>query len=75
MLFDEMILLRPKCYSMSMLKTEKNIKRAKGVRRAVVSKVIKHDDYRKAYFDRGKLIHEKSRIASKLHKIKTVKCR
>ncbi len=69
--FKEWIMLRPKCYSMKKV-SNKDIKRAKGVRRAVVSKVIKHKDYKRAYKQQVKLIHEQMRIASKLHKISTL---
>ena len=62
----EWILLRPKCYSMLMA-NNKEKKRAKGVRRFTVGKVIRHAHYRDIFKTQTISQHKQRRIGSQLH--------
>ena len=48
---EEMILLRPKMYSMKYLGSDKSIKRAKGISKHIVKR-LKHDIYKEAFEDK-----------------------
>ena len=67
----EIIMLRPKSYSI-LLETDNAKKRAKGVQRHVVEKVVKHKDYKEAYEETAALHFETRRIGSLQHQLFTL---
>jgi hypothetical protein len=71
-LFQEWVLLKPKCYSMLTV-DEKEHKRAKGVQRSVVSKEIRHQDY-VSIFEGGEDAYREVRgFRSQMHAITTIR--
>ncbi len=67
---EEMILLRPKMYSMKYKDTEESIKRAKGISRRIV-RSMKHDMYKEAFKEK-KITHVRMTILrSQQHTIQT----
>jgi hypothetical protein len=70
-LIEEMILLRPKMYSMKYLGQEASIKRAKGISRHLVASTS-HDSYRQVFMSQEESIYEMTILRSELHTIKTV---
>ena len=68
---EEMILLRPKMYSMKYLGQESAIKRAKGISRHLVASTS-HDSYREAYLSQRETSYDMTILRSKLHTIQTV---
>ena len=69
--FREIVMLRPKAYSIQSLKPGVEIKRAKGVQRSVLRKEITHNDYVRAYRENIELLHTQRRIGSSLHQLYT----
>jgi ssDNA-binding Zn-finger/Zn-ribbon topoisomerase 1 len=67
---DEMILLRPKMYSMKLKDSDDSIKRAKGISRSLVSN-MKHKNFRKAYRNKNITFVNMTILKSKSHEIKT----
>jgi len=53
----ECVCLRPKMYSI-LKADEKNIKKAKGVKKSVVKKQIMHEQYKETLFGAKQLWHE-----------------
>ena len=71
--FFEIILLRPKAYSLRMADPSLNaIRRAKGVRRCTLMSEIGHDDYVSAYKFSKEFSHTQRRIGSRLHQLYTM---
>lgn len=69
-MLEEMVLLRPKMYSMKYKDTDTSIKRAKGISKSIVRK-LPHNDYLAA-FEEQKTTHVKMTILrSKQHTIQT----
>ena len=67
----EIVMLRPKCYSI-LLENDKAKKTAKGVHRHVISNIITHADYRKAYEEKLAMYKETRRIGSLKHQLFTL---
>ena len=67
---EEMILLRPKMYSMKYKDTDNSIKRAKGISRHIVQN-MKHDTYREAFEDQKTTHVQMTILRSKQHTIQT----
>ena len=63
----ECVCLRPKMYSI--LKSEGNIKKAKGVKKNVVKKQIIHENYKEALFDQIVFRHGMNSLRSMNHQI------
>ena len=68
---EEMILLRPKMYSMKLLGVDTSIKRAKGISRHLVASTS-HDTYREAFLSQGETSYQMTIFRSRLHDIETV---
>lgn len=68
---EEWILLTPKCYSMK-LHSEKEIKRSKGVQRAVIQRQLRHQHYRDVYMSNVPAYFETTSFISCNHQISTV---
>ena len=64
----EYIGLRPKMYSIKM-SNDSEIKKAKGVKKYVVKKYIKHEQYKEALFGKRTFKHEMNTIRSQGHQI------
>ena len=77
-LIQEMILLRPKMYSMLFADqdptTVKQIKRAKGIAKPVV-KLFRHQKYRDAFHQQRESVEEMKLLQSKQHTIRSTICR
>jgi hypothetical protein len=67
---EEMILLRPKMYSMKFKDTDTSIKRAKGISKHIVKK-MKHDLYRAAFEEKKITRVQMTIIRSKQHTVQT----
>ena len=67
----EMILLRPKMYSMKYLGHDGGIKRAKGISRHLVTSTS-HESYREAFLSQQETSYNMTILRSQLHTIKTV---
>ena len=67
---EEMILLRPKMYSMKYKDTDTSIKRAKGISRHIV-RDMKHKTYREAFEEKKTTHVQMTILRSKQHTIKT----
>ena len=67
-LIAEYVGLRPKMYSI-LKADDKEIKKAKGVKRSVVSNEIRHKDYNEALFDKKTFRHSMDVLRSKGHHI------
>ena len=67
---EEMILLRPKMYSMKIKDTDTSIKRAKGISKHIV-KNIKHDMYREAFEEKKTTRVQMTIIHSSQHTLQT----
>ena len=67
---EEMILLRPKMYSMKFKDTDSAIKRAKGISKHVV-KNMKHDTYKEAFEEQKTTRVQMTILRSKQHTIQT----
>lgn len=72
--FQEFVLLKPKCYSMKYVDEKiPDVKKAKGVRRVTLKNEVNYSDYYKTFARLNKgLCKEQSRISSKNHKISTI---
>ena len=68
---EEMILLRPKMYSMKFFGEEHSIKRAKGISRHLVASTS-HDTYREAFLLQNETSYQMTIFRSTLHTIETV---
>ena len=68
---EEMVLLRPKMYSMKYLGASEGIKRAKGISRHLV-RSTPHEKYREIFFEQSESHYDMTILRSKLHTIKTV---
>ena len=71
---EEMILLRPKMYSMKYLGVDDSIKRAKGISRHLVASTS-HLTYRDAFVNQTENEYQMTILRSELHTIKTVNFR
>ena len=69
-MLEEMILLRPKMYSMKYKDTDTNIKRAKGISKSIV-KNMRHNMYREAFKEKKTTRVQMTIIQSKQHTIQT----
>ena len=69
-MLEEMILLRPKMYSMKFKDTDSSIKRAKGISKHIV-KNMKHDLYREAFEEKKTTRVQMTIIRSKQHTVQT----
>ena len=69
-LLEEMILLRPKMYSMKYKDTDTSIKRAKGISRHIVQS-MKHDIYKEAFEEQKTTNVQMTILRSKNHTIQT----
>ena len=67
---EEMILLRPKMYSMKFADSPSSIKRAKGISKHIVKK-MKHDAYREAFEDKKTTRVQMTILRSQHHTIQT----
>ena len=67
---EEMILLRPKMYSMKYKDSDTSIKRAKGISKHIVQK-MKHDVYREAFEEKKTTFVQMTILRSKQHTIQT----
>ena len=67
---DEMILLRPKMYSMKLKECADSIKRAKGISKSIVHK-MKHRSYKKAYKNKTITFVNMTILKSQVHTVKT----
>ena len=67
---EEMILLRPKMYSMKYKDTDTSIKRAKGISKNIV-KNMKHDRYRETFEEKKTTRVQMTILRSKQHTIQT----
>ena len=65
---SEVVCLRSKMYSV-MKTDEKNIRKAKGVKKNVVKKQIKHEQYRQALFSKVQMWHGMNILRSEGHEI------
>ena len=70
-IIEEMILLRPKMYSMKYLGEEDGIKRAKGISYSLV-RTTPHEKYREAFLNQNESIYEMTILRSELHTVRTV---
>ena len=70
-IIEEMILLRPKMYSMKYLGETGGIKRAKGISRHLVASTS-HDTYREAFANQTETGYEMTILRSELHTVRTV---
>ena len=70
-LLEEMILLRPKMYSMKYADAHSSIKRAKGISRSIVSNMT-HQDYHDAFEHKKETLVNMTILRSKQHTINTV---
>ena len=68
---EEMILLRPKMYSMKYLGEDAGIKRAKGISRHLVASTS-HDTYREAFLSQSETDYQMTILRSHLHTVETV---
>ena len=68
---EEMILLRPKMYSMKYKDSDTSIKRAKGISKHIVKKQIKHDMYREAFEEKKTTRVQMTILRSQQHTIQT----
>ena len=71
---EEMILLRPKMYSMKYLGQDAGIKRAKGISRHLVASTS-HSTYREAFLSQNETSYQMTILRSQLHSIETVSFR
>lgn len=69
-LIEEMILLRPKMYSMKFLGQGTSIKRAKGISRHLVASTT-HESYRNVFDNQTESTYEMTILRSQLHTIQT----
>ena len=69
-MLEEMILLRPKMYSMKFKDTDQSIKRAKGISKYIV-KNMKHHFYREAFEEKKTTRVQMTIIRSKQHTLQT----
>ena len=69
-ILEEMILLRPKMYSMKYKDTDTSIKRAKGISKSIVNN-MKHDSYREAFEEKKTTHVQMTIIHSKKHTLQT----
>ena len=69
-MLEEMILLRPKMYSMKFKDSDTSIKRAKGISKHIV-KNMKHDLYREAFEEKKTTRVQMTIIRSKQHSVQT----
>ena len=68
---EEMILLRPKMYSMKYLNSEAAIKRAKGISRHLVASTS-HATYRETFLAQNETSYQMTILRSQLHTVETV---
>ena len=68
---EEMVLLRPKMYSMKYLGQETGIKRAKGISYHLI-KSTSHETYREVFLSQRESHYDMTILRSKLHTIQTV---
>ena len=68
---EEMILLRPKMYSMKYKDTDTCIKRAKGISKHIVRKTLRHDIYREAFEEQKTTSVQMTILRSTQHTIQT----
>ena len=71
---EEMILLRPKMYSMKYVGVDDAIKRAKGISRHLVASTS-HQTYRDAFVNQNENSYQMTILRSELHTVKTVNFR
>ena len=68
---EEMILLRPKMYSIKFIGEEGGIKRAKGISRHLVASTS-HHAYQEAFFSKLETSYQMTILRSRLHTVETV---
>ena len=70
-MLEEMVLLRPKMYSMKYKNLDTSIKRAKGISKHVVQNRLKHDTYKAAFEEKKTTFVQMSILKSTQHQIQT----
>ena len=70
-MLEEMILLRPKMYSMKYKDTDTSIKRAKGITKHIVQNTLRHDSYREAFEEQKTTRVQMTILRSTQHTIQT----
>ena len=65
---NEVVAVRPKMYSVD-LEGEKNIRKAKGVKKNVIEKEITHEHYKEALFERKQFMHKMKILRSEGHEM------
>ena len=65
---NEVVGVRPKMYSVD-LEGEKNIRKAKGVKKNVIEKEITHEHYKEALFERKQFMHKMKILRSEGHEM------
>lgn len=68
---EEMILLRPKMYSMKLRDDDESIKRAKGIGRSIVKNNLRHTHYQQAYHQTKESTVEMTILKSSSHTVQT----
>jgi hypothetical protein len=71
----EMVLLRPKCYSMQLAEIKASKQRAKGVQSHLVKNILTHDDYLKTWQEKKAFYCNTRRIGSERHQLFTIQKR
>ena len=63
----EVVAVRPKMYSVEV--GEKNVRKAKGVKKCVIEKEITHEHYKEALFERKQFLHKMKILRSEGHEM------
>ena len=69
-IITEFVALRPKAYSY-ITNNFIEMKKAKGTKKCVISKMLRFDDYKKCLFDNGKVLKSQQRFKSENHEVYT----
>ena len=64
---NEVVAVRPKMYSVEV--GEKNVRKAKGVKKCVIDKEITHEHYKEALFEKKQFMHKRKILRSEGHKM------
>ena len=70
-MLEEMILLRPKMYSMKYRDSDKSIKRAKGITKHIVQNTLRHNTYKEAFEEKKTTRVQMTILKSTQHTIQT----
>ena len=66
-MINEVVAVRPKMYSVEV--GEKNVRKAKGVKKCVIDKEITHEHYKEALFEKKQFMHKRKILRSEGHKM------